>query len=219
MYFLSLLVLDSFPRLCSSLWTNEPIFTAYFRCNKLYTFYLIFFDLHAHYFCGLFVIFILFLIQVLTAPFFRVPYFDFKPYSTLTNNSKVSGLRINFKPSMAFMSMFLGFIDGDGYIDIGEQVQQNKKTKFKTRSTIRLAMGIGLDARDLPLLEYFQKILGVGSISAVPNTNKYRLYFSAKSLVTVIVPLIVKYDLQFLVYNRSSQYSLLRYILDNNLKH
>ena len=58
----------------------------------------------------------------------------------------------------AFMSMFLGFIDGDGYIDVGEQTQQNKKTKLKTRSTIRLAMGIALDARDLYVLKYFVRV-------------------------------------------------------------
>ncbi len=66
---------------------------------------------------------------------------------------------------------------------------------------IRLAMGIGLDARDIYVLEYFVRMLGVGSISAVPKTNKYRLYFSGKSLSNTIKPLIDKYELQFLVYN------------------
>lgn len=31
------------------------------------------------------------------------------------------------EPNKAFMSMFLGFIDGNGYIEVGEQTQQNKK--------------------------------------------------------------------------------------------
>jgi hypothetical protein len=123
------------------------------------------------------------------------------------------------EPNKAFMSMFLGFIDGDGYIDVGEQTQQNKKTKLKTRSTIRLAMGVGLDARDLYVLEYFVKVLGVGSISAVPKTNKYRLYFSGKSLSNTIIPLIDKYELQFLVYNRSTQYSLLKHVINNKFKY
>lgn len=123
------------------------------------------------------------------------------------------------EPNRAFMSMFLGFIDGDGYIDVGEQTQQNKKTKLKTRSTIRLAMGIGLDARDLYVLEYFVRVLGVGSISAVPKTNKYRLYFSGKSLSSTIIPLIDKFELQFLVYNRSTQYSLLKHVINNKLKY
>jgi len=122
-------------------------------------------------------------------------------------------------PDFKFMCLFLGFIDGDGYIDIGEQKQYNKKTKELSNSTIRIAMGIGLDARDLSVLNYFTNILGVGKIRPIPNTNKYRLLFSKLDLISVIIPLINKYNLKFIVYNRIMQYNLMKYIIDNNIKH
>jgi len=49
-------------------------------------------------------------------------------------------------------------------------------------------MGIGLDARDLSVLNYFTNILGVGKIRPIPNTNKYRLLFSKLDLISVIIP-------------------------------
>ena len=36
---------------------------------------------------------------------------------------------ISDKPDKQFMAMLIGFMDGDGYFDIGEQKQYNKKTK------------------------------------------------------------------------------------------
>ena len=33
------------------------------------------------------------------------------------------------KPTKVFMGMLMGFIDGGGYFDIGEQKQYNKKNK------------------------------------------------------------------------------------------
>lgn len=34
------------------------------------------------------------------------------------------------KPNKKFMSMFVGLVDGDGYIEIGPQKQYNKSTEF-----------------------------------------------------------------------------------------
>jgi len=33
------------------------------------------------------------------------------------------------KPDISFMAMFIGFVDGDGLFDIGEQKQYDKKRK------------------------------------------------------------------------------------------
>jgi len=125
------------------------------------------------------------------------------------------GLKV---PSKEFMSLFIGFVDGDGYIDVGEQKQYNKKTGDLVNSTIRIALGIGLDIRDLIVLETFQEVLGVGLIRAIPNTNKYRYLISRADLVKVIIPLMLKYNLHFLNYNRSLQYSLAKHSLDNDIK-
>lgn len=42
------------------------------------------------------------------------------------------------KPDKKFMGMFLGFIDGDGYFDIGEQKQYNKLTKALVFQKVQL---------------------------------------------------------------------------------
>ena len=122
------------------------------------------------------------------------------------------------KPDKNFMAMFIGFIDGDGYFDIGPQKQYNKSNTAK--STIRIRLATNVNIRDLPLLEYFVKVLGVGKISNMSgNREQVRVIFSKKDLVTVIQPLIKEYNLQFLTTSRLSQFALLSNILENNIKH
>jgi hypothetical protein len=116
------------------------------------------------------------------------------------------------------MALFMGFIDGDGYFDIGEQKQYNKSTKILVKSTIRIRLATNVHNRDLPLLEYFVKTLGVGKISNMSgDREQVRVIFSKKDLVTVILPLIKEYDLQFLTFQRINQFALLKYILDNSI--
>ena len=134
-------------------------------------------------------------------------------YKYSTNNL------INNEPDKKFMAMFLGLVDGDGYIEIGPQKQYQKKTKLLVRSTIRARLVIRLNNRDTELLIYISERLKVGSISILHEINQTRLIFSKKDLTTVILPLINKYNLQFLIYNRLEQFKLLKYILKNNIKY
>ena len=126
---------------------------------------------------------------------------------------------INNEPDKKFMAMFLGLVDGDGYIEIGPQKQYQKISKLPVRSTIRARLVIRLNNRDKELLMYISERLKVGSISILHEVNQIRLIFSKKDLTTVILPLMNKYNLQFLNYNRLEQFKLLNYILNNNIKH
>ena len=117
------------------------------------------------------------------------------------------------------MSMFIGLVDGDGYIEIGPQKQYNKLSKFIPESTIRIRLVIRLHKRDEILISYLTKMLKVGSISNLNSVNQIRLIFSKKDLVTIIIPLMKLYNLQFLSYNRKKQYDLLIHILDNKIIH
>lgn len=108
-------------------------------------------------------------------------------------------------------------MDGDGYFDIGEHKQYNKVTKAHVKSTIRIRLASNVHVRDLPLLEYFTQVLGVGKISPMSGREQVRVIFSKKDLVTVILPLIKKYNLQFLTSQRVKQYLFLNYILDNSI--
>lgn len=140
-------------------------------------------------------------------------------YSTsVINNSNNN----NIKPDKKFMSMFMGLVDGDGYLEIGPQKQYNSTGVAK--STIRSRLVIRLHSRDTFLLTEIKNILGVGSLSLLKSTNpnvgdQLRLIFSKKDLVTVIIPLIKEYNLKFLTNNRHKQFSLLNYIIDNNIVH
>lgn len=124
------------------------------------------------------------------------------------------------KPDKKFMAMFLGFMDGDGYFDIGEQKQYNKITKSLVKSTVRLRLASNVNVRDTSLLEYFVKVLGVGKISNMSGgREQVRVIFSKKDLVTVILPLIKEYNLKFLTSQRVKQFALVNYILENSITH
>jgi hypothetical protein len=126
---------------------------------------------------------------------------------------------INNGPDKKFMAMFLDLVDGDGYIEVGPQKEYQKTIRLLMRSTIRARLVIRLNSRDKDLLEYISKLLKVGSISNLDEINQTRLIFSKKDLISVIIPLINKYNLQFLTYKRLQQFRLLNYIIDNDIKH
>jgi len=121
-------------------------------------------------------------------------------------------------PDKKFMSMFMGLVDGDGYIEIGPQKQYNKSSIIP-RSTIRARLVLRLHSRDIEFITYLTKVLGLGSISSLNSVNQTRLIITKKDLSTVIIPLIKLYNLNFLTFNRISQYALLNYILDNQIIH
>ena len=123
------------------------------------------------------------------------------------------------EPDKKFMSMFVGFMDGDGYFDIGEQKQYKKKTRLPAKSTIRIRLASNVHSRDLSLLKHFIDVLSVGKISEMNNRNQVRIIFFKEDLVKIIIPLINKYNLEFLTKERKYQYKLLKHILDNNIIH
>lgn len=122
------------------------------------------------------------------------------------------------KPDKKFMAMFMGFMDGDGYFDIGEQKQYNK-TKTIVKSTIRIRLATNVHTRDKPLLEHFIQVLGVGKISNMSGREQVRVIFSKRDLVTVILPLIKEYNFKFYTSQRAKQFALVNYILENSIIH
>ena len=126
------------------------------------------------------------------------------------------------KADKKFMSMFIGLVDGDGYIEIGPQKQSNKSSKAggpEPKATIRARLVIRLHTRDTDLLTDLTKVLGVGALSDLKAENQKRLIFSKRDLVNKIIPLMKEYRLHFLTKNRINQFALLNHILDNNIVH
>jgi len=116
-----------------------------------------------------------------------------------------------------FMAMFLGILDGDGYIEIGPQKQYNKKTKELVKSTIRIRIVIRLHSRDIDLLKFLQSTLKAGSLSKLVKENQVRLIFYKSDIVNIILPLITDFNLKFLTYNRNIQFLLLNHIINNRI--
>lgn len=121
---------------------------------------------------------------------------------TRSELDKAYALNIPF----SFLSMLMGFIDGDGYISI-----------TNSKGYIRLQLIISLDISDLNLLNYIQFVLKIGRVNIYPNLNTVKYTISRVDLQEILFPLIIKHNLFFLTDTRRSQFNLAFYILQNNL--
>lgn len=122
------------------------------------------------------------------------------------------------KPDKKFMAMFMGFVDGDGCIEIGPQKQYNKQTgEPNSKTTIRARLLINLHVKDEQLLKYFAKTLGVGKVTDLKAKHQKRFLISKRDLMGVVMPLIEEYNLEFLIFNRVKQYALLKEICNTGI--
>lgn len=133
---------------------------------------------------------------------------------TIMSNPLIERNEDNFKPNKKFMAKFIGFKDGDGYINIGEQKQYHRKTKEQVRSTIRQRFATNLHERDQNLLKYFKSELGIGTIDK-KGTNQYRYSIYKNDFIQYIIPWKKYYQIDFLTTNRRRQLLFLEYIISN----
>ena len=111
----------------------------------------------------------------------------------------------------SFLSMLIGFIDGDGYIGI---------TKSK-KDYIKINLVISLDIKDISILYYIQSILKIGIIKTYPksgNKNTCKLVIYKTDLQVFLFPLFIKNKLFFLTKIRNEQYCKALYIMKNDIK-
>ena len=149
-------------------------------------------------------------LEIIVLPIILKQNFQFSTISIINNNSSVS--QFKDKDFNKLMEILLGFLDGDGYFDIGAQKQYNKNPNNQPKSTIRIRLGINLQFKDKELLELIIKKLGVGKIDYSKSKNQYRLIFYQKDILNVIYPYIQSNNIEFLVYNRQKQFFLFKYI-------
>lgn len=109
-----------------------------------------------------------------------------------------------------FLEMFVGFIDGDGYIHVGRT----------TKGYIRIKIVINLHMKDYSTLEYFKEILKIGHLTIYKSRGEtYARYIISKTDIQyILIPLLEHHGLYFLTKNRSIQYNKILYILKNNIK-
>lgn len=110
----------------------------------------------------------------------------------------------------SFLSMFVGIIDGDGYIHTGNS----------GKGFIKINLVLSLNIRDKSLLEYIKSILKIGDItyypkSKTPTTCKYII--NKTDLQEILFPLLIYHNINFLTNTRIKQYNKARYIMENNI--
>lgn len=109
----------------------------------------------------------------------------------------------------SFLAMFIGFIDGDGYISI---------TKT-TKNFISIKLVISLHLRDLITLEYIKSVLNLGKIYIYKKTNTCVLVINRTDLQKYLLPLLIYHNLYFLTSTRIKQFDKMMYIFNNNIKY
>ena len=110
----------------------------------------------------------------------------------------------------AFLAFLVGFIDGDGYIQV------TKTTKGYI--SINLTISIHLD--DISTLEYIQSVLKLGKITVYRDLKSpcCKLRINRTDLQEVIFPLLIHHEIFFLTDTRRAQYDLVMHILKNEIK-
>ena len=88
-----------------------------------------------------------------------------------------------------FIAFLVGFIDGDGYIQI---------TKT-TKGFISIKLVINLSLEDISILEYIYSILKIGKITKYPDNKNpiCKLIFNKTELQEIIFPLLLHYNIFF----------------------
>jgi hypothetical protein len=133
------------------------------------------------------------------------------PFALKKGRKRIKDKKEYFNISYSFLSMFMGLIDGDGYISI---------TKTE-KGYIKICLVISLDIRDLPLLEYLHSVLKIGKINTYPKSklkDTCKLVINKTDLQDILLPLLIHHKLIFLTNKRREQFDKALYIFKNDIK-
>ena len=123
-------------------------------------------------------------------------------------------IRLNKKEYLSipasFIAFLVGFIDGDGYI----QVTRTTKGFI----TIKLVISIHLD--DISTLQYIHSVLKLGKISVYTDIKapRCKLIINRTDLQEVFFPLLLHHEIFFLTDTRRAQFDLAMFILKEDKK-
>ena len=109
-----------------------------------------------------------------------------------------------------FIAFLVGFIDGDGYIQI---------TKT-TKGFIAIRLDICLSLEDVSSLEYIYSVLKIGKIQVYRDIKNpiCKLIINKTDLQEVIFPLLIHHNIYFLTKSRRAQFDLAMFIFKNDVK-
>lgn len=109
-----------------------------------------------------------------------------------------------------FLSFLVGFIDGDGYIQI---------TKT-TKGFIAIKLAISTHLKDISTLAYIRSILNIGKITIYKDNRNptCKLIINKTDLQEVLFPLLLYHNLFFLTETRNNQFNTAMVILEQDIK-
>ena len=134
-------------------------------------------------------------------------------HKSVSNRSN-KALRLNKQEYISIPSSFIaflvGFIDGDGYI----QVTKTSKGFI----TMKLVISLHLD--DISNLEYIHSVLKLGKITIYKDLRSptCKLVINKTDLQEVFFPLLIYHNIFFLTESRIGQIHLSMYVLKNDIK-
>ena len=110
----------------------------------------------------------------------------------------------------SFLSFLLGFIDGDGYIQI---------TKT-TKGFIAIKLVISIHLKDISTLEYIRSVINIGKITIYKDNKSptCKLIINKTDLQEVLFPLLLHHNMFFLTETRNSQFNTAMVILEQDIK-
>lgn len=110
----------------------------------------------------------------------------------------------------SFISLLVGFIDGDGYIQI---------TKT-TKGYIALKLVISLHLKDISTLEYIHSVLKIGKLNTFKDNRdpSCKLVINRTDLQEVLFPLMLYHSIFFLTKKRNDQFNTAMIILREDIK-
>jgi len=110
----------------------------------------------------------------------------------------------------SFLSFLVGFIDGDGYIQI---------TKT-TKGFIAIKLVISIHLKDISTLEYIRSVLNIGKITIYKDNRspKCKLSINKNDLQEVLLPLVVHHNIFFITETRNNQFNTAMVILEQDIK-
>jgi len=110
----------------------------------------------------------------------------------------------------SFIAFLVGFIDGDGYI----QVTKSEK------DYININLVISLNIKDLSSLTYIQSVLNLGKIYTYYDRINpcCKLRFNKTDVQEILFPLLIYHNIYFLTETRANQFNKAMHVLKNDIK-
>lgn len=133
---------------------------------------------------------------------------------SIKNNNKLTDKSLLPKIDKDLLALFIGFVDGDGYIRVTKKPKDNINYIF-------ISLIINLNINELELLNYFKTHLNMGNVYSITpkKGNKIaRLEINKTDIFNILIPLLDHYNYSFLTEQRQNQYLKVKYIKNNKIK-